>query len=46
MRQDRKPNAKEEDFIESLTWLDIDDKNEELKNKWRYKKNHLSLIGK
>ncbi len=33
MRQDRETNAEKEDFMESLLWLNIDDKNEELKNK-------------
>ena len=33
MQQDRKQNAEKENFIETLKWLDENDRNEELKNK-------------
>ena len=33
MRQDRKHNAEKKDFMETLIWVDVNDKNEELKNK-------------
>ena len=33
MQQDRKQNEEKENFIETLKWLDENDKNEELKNK-------------
>ena len=33
MQQDRKPNAKKENFIETLIWLDENDRNDEIKNK-------------
>ena len=32
-RQDTKTNAENEDFLETLLWLDTNDRNEELKNK-------------
>ena len=33
MQQDTKPNAENEDFLETLLWVDTYDRNEELKNK-------------
>ena len=33
MQHDRKPNAEKGNFIETLTLVDENDKNEELKNK-------------
>ena len=44
MPQARKTNVEtEKSFIETLIWLDANDKNEELKNKWKWTRQALEI---